>query len=437
MGIMTTETGQVLRTYSPVLVTTWSQEAKLLSSDGAAFDAFGLSVSLSGDIALIGAFGDHSAKGSAYVFTRAETTWSQQAKIIASDGAPLDSFGISVSIDGDTALIGAEGDDDTGDFSGSAYVFIRTGTTWTQQAKLIASDGAEHACFGRSVSLSGDTALIGAYGDDSHKGSAYVFTRMGTNWTQQTKLLASDGSPEDRFSWSVSLSRDTAFIGAIYDNDNGAGSGSVYVFTRTGTTWTQQAKLLASDGAFGDEFGNSVSLDDDAALIGAHIDDDTGISSGSVYVFIRNGTAWAQQAKLIASDGAEDDSFGISVSLDGTTALIGAEGDDNHTGSAYVFTRSPDLTIDIASGLGVNAVIRNNGIKNVSDVVWQINVEGGILQRINKTMNGTIDIQAGDSKIIKTGLFFGLGPIVITVKVADVEKIAEGNQILIFSIVRG
>jgi len=326
--------------------TNWTEMQKLLASDGAAGDVFGVSVSLSGDTALIGACLDYDNgkwSGSAYVFT-STGTWTQQAKLLASDGSAGDSFGCSVSLSGDTALIGAYADDDKGDTSGSAYVFTRTGTTWTQQAKLLASDGAMGDHFGWSVSLSGDTALIGAPFDDDKgdsSGSAYVFTRTGTTWTQQAKLLASDGAYDDSFGYSVSLSGNTALIG--FDNENGADSGSAYVFTRTGTTWTQQAKLLALDGAAGDSFGYAVSLDGNTALIGAISDDDNGVDSGSAYVFTRTGTTWTQQAKLLASHGADLDFFSGSVSLDGDIALIGAPAYMQIVigiGSVYVFTRT-------------------------------------------------------------------------------------------------
>jgi hypothetical protein len=322
----------------------WTETQKLFASDGAAGDTFGDWIAFEGDTALIGAFNDDS--GSVYVFTRTGTTWTQQQKLVASDGQAGDSFGSSISLSGDTALIGARWDDDNGNKAGSAYVFIRSGTTWTQQAKLLASDGEAEDRFGGSVSLDGDTAIIGAWFDNDNgngSGSAYVFTRTGTTWTQQQKLLASDGQEGDDFG-DVSLSGDTALIGAALDDDNGVDSGSAYIFTRSGITWTQQAKLLASDGAAGDQFSRwAVSLDGDTALIGAEGDDDNGGDSGSAYVFIRTGTTWTQQAKLLASDGAAGDYFGNSISLSGDTALIGAPTDDDkgtNSGSAYVFTRS-------------------------------------------------------------------------------------------------
>jgi len=335
--------------------TTWTQQGKLTASDGVASDYFGVSVALSGDAALVGAYGDNagakSDQGSAYVFTRSGTTWTQQRKLTASDGAAYDYFGGSVALSGDAALVGAYGDDvgANGD-QGSAYVFTRSGTTWTQQGKLTASDGAAGDLFGYSVALSGDTALVGAYGDDvganSDQGSAYVFTRSGTTATQQAKLTASDGAAGDRFGYSVALAGDTALVGAYYDavgaNDI---QGSAYVFTRSGTTWTQQVKLTASDGAAYDLFGYSVALSGDTALVGAYWDDvGANGDQGSAYVFTRSGTTWSEQAHLTDSDGEADDYFGGSVALSGDTALVGAADDDvganADQGSAYVFTRS-------------------------------------------------------------------------------------------------
>jgi hypothetical protein len=469
------------------LVGTWTEMQKILASDGAPTDLFGCSISIDNDTALIGAYRDDSGKGSVYVFTRNGTLWKQQAKLLASDGSTQDFFGVSVSLSGDTALIGAP-EYETNE-PGSAYVFTRTGTTWTQQAKLLASDGAPDNVFGLSVSLFGYTALIGAPGDDDH-GSAYIFIRSGITWTQQQKLLASDGEAFDAFGVSVSLSGDTAVIGSIQDDDNGNDSGSAYVFTLTNTTWTQQAKLRASDGAAEDWFGHSISLDGNTVLIGADGDDDF---RGSAYVFTRIGTTWTQETKLLASDGSDWSWFSSSVSLDGDTALIGADFDFNNggeTGSAYMFTRigttwtqetkllasdgayhdyfgtsvalegdtiligasydsdngvesgsvygfsKIDLTFSIAGGLGLSIKITNNGINNVTGVPYWIHVKGGILGLINKTMNGTIDISAGETISVAALKLFGLGHIKITVKVANIEKIIDGTQIFIFSIIK-
>ncbi|TFB11899.1 hypothetical protein E3V55_02505, partial [Candidatus Marinimicrobia bacterium MT.SAG.3] len=259
-------------------------------------------------------------------------------KITAADGAAGDLFGNSVSISGDYAVVGARRDDDNGISSGSAYVYKRTGTSWAQEAKLLASDGAADDLFGWSVSISGDYAVVGARRDDDNgisSGSAYVYKRTGTSWAQEAKLLASDGAADDLFGWSVSISGDYAVVGAFGDDDNGTDAGSAYVFKRTGTSWAQEAKLLASDSGVGDQFGNSVSISGDYAVVGAWLDDDSGSASGSAYLFTRSGTSWAQKAKLLASDGATEGFFGKSVSISGDYAIVGAPAEN--PGSAYLY----------------------------------------------------------------------------------------------------
>ncbi len=319
---------------------------KLVAGDGAGLDRFGSSVSVSGNTAIIGAKGDDdngSYSGSAYVFVRDSLgSWSQQAKLLASDGADYDAFGCSVSISGDIAVVGAKADGDNGSSSGSAYVFIRDSFgAWNQQAKLLASDGATSDLFGWSVAVSGETAVIGAINNDSNgngvpSGAAYVFNRdSSNNWNQQIKLFSEDSSD---FGYSVSISGDTITIGSPHDNSL-ISYGSAYVFIRDSFgTWSQQAKLLASDGADYDYFGYSVSISGDIAVIGAMYDDDNGSSSGSAYVFVRDSFgAWNQQAKLLPIDGSASVNFGYSVSIDGNKALIG-----NLADSAYVFNGNND-----------------------------------------------------------------------------------------------
>ena len=329
---------------------------KLLAGDGVSDDRFGLSVSVSGNTAVIGAEEDDdngTDSGSAYVFVRnGSGVWTQQAKLLPDDGATEDGFGWSVSISGDTTVIGAYGNDDNGENSGSAYVFVRNGSgIWTQQAKLLPGDGAEDDYFGSPVFIFADTAVIGApYDDDNdgNSGSAYVFVRNGSGvWTQQAKLLPDDGVSGDYFGRSVFLSGDTAVIGAYGDDDNGYYSGSAYVFVRNGSgIWTQQAKLLPDEGADYDYFGRSVSVSDNTAVIGADGDGgNNGWLSGSAYVFVRNGSGvWTKQAKLLPDDGTDYDRFGVSVSVSGDTAVIGACGSDvtngYRYGSAYIFVRN-------------------------------------------------------------------------------------------------
>ena len=413
---------------SPAWALTPIEVAKLIASDGAGGDRFGHVVAVDGDTALIGAYGDDdngSSSGSVYVFTRSGGVWTEQAKLTASDGAPSDIFGYSLALFGDTALIGAPVDDENGIGSGSAYVFTRSAGLWTEQAKLTASDGAAQDTFGYSLALDGDTALIGAWGDDQYGGSAYVFVRSAGVWTEQVKLTASDGASSDQFGRSVALDGDTAVIAAGWDNwiyvftrdagvwaeqaqftasddeysDAGAyfgepvaldgdtaliaaphndyddyriSSGAAYVFSSSAGAWKQQTKLTASDFAYTDYFGFSVALDGDTALIGATGDDDNGESSGSAYVFTRGGEEWTQQVKLTASDGAAFDYFGSSAALDGDTAIVGAPDDDDNgsgSGSVYIFALNAAavVTIDIKPGSETNNINPNsNGLVAVA-----------------------------------------------------------------------
>jgi FG-GAP repeat len=334
-----------------------AQEAKLTASDAAAADLFGSNVAISGDTAVVGARSDDTAAGtdagSAYVFVRSGISWSEQAKLTAGDAAAGDDFGNSVAIDGNTIVVAADLDDDGGSASGSAYVFVRSGTSWSQQAKLTAGDAAAGDQFGFSVGISAETVVVGCVSDytgGTEAGAAYVFVRSGTSWSQQAKLTAGDPAAGDLFGFAVGINGETVGIGAPGDDDGGATSGSAYVFVRSGTSWSQQAKLTASDAAAGDVFGISEGISGDTVVVGAFNDDDGGTNSGSVYVFTRSGTSWSQQQKLTASDAAAGDAFGFSVSISGNTVVVGAFNDDDggtNSGSAYVFAppnQAPDCS---------------------------------------------------------------------------------------------
>jgi hypothetical protein len=324
------------------------QAAKLLAADGAQEPRvyFGRSVSISGDSCLIGAWGkgaNGADSGAAYAFRISEGSWVQQARLLASDSEPYDWFGYATALVGDTAIIGAPNDGDRGSKAGAAYVFTRSGNAWTQRTKLRASDGAEFDVFGTAVSASVNTVVVGAPRDGlTEVGAAYVFTGTGSSWSQQAKLVPPDGAIGDKCGGAVAIDVDTIVVGAYYDDDHGRNSGSAYVFVRNGGSWGLQAKLVPDDGARDDYFGWAVAVSGDCVLVGAYADDDRGGASGSVYVFTREQGTWSQTDKLIAGDGSSGDDFGYSVALSGDTAVIGALGDDDrgtNAGSMYVFTR--------------------------------------------------------------------------------------------------
>ena len=354
--------------------------SKLTASDGLRSDEFGISVAVDGDTAVIGAYQDDHTDddgnttgnaGSAYVFTKVSGVWRQVAKLTASDGDTSDEFGYSVAVNGETVVVGAhlddhtDGDGDTDDDEGAAYVFTKPYTGWadmTQTAKLTAFGAAADDEFGFSVAVDGDTIVVGAHLDDhtdgdgdtdDDEGAAYVFTKPYNGWAdsnETTKLIASDTAADDEFGFSVAVDGDTIVVGA-HQNDadqNDNDEGAAYIFTKVSGVWGQKAKFTADDAAANDEFGISVAVHGDTAVIGARQGD---TRNGAAYVFTKVSGAWSQKAKLIASDGAADDAFGISVAVHGETVVVGAHlenaNDDDvditddvaDSGAAYVFTK--------------------------------------------------------------------------------------------------
>lgn len=292
--------------------------------------------------------------GAAYIFVRSGANWYQQMKLVASDKSAYDFFGGSVSISLTHAIIGASSADPNGQSSaGAAYIFARSGSYWYQQAKLVASDFAYADSFGSGVSISGDYVIVGAYREDpsgvSNAGSAYIFVRSGTLWSQQAKLVASDKTASAQFGRDVSISGGFAIVGASRADVNGIlQAGAAYVFVRSGTTWSQQAKLVASDFA-SDRIGGSVAISSTGyAIAGASSADPNGISGGGVaYIFKRSGSSWSQETKLISPNIGPGDYFGTSVSIDGDRAVASAPREYVNSirgGAGHVFKRNANGT---------------------------------------------------------------------------------------------
>lgn len=354
----------------------WTRTQKLVSDDGQANDLFGDAIAFSGDTALIGAYGatinDNFAQGAVYVFTFAEGTWTQTQKIFLDDGQSNDNFGYSIGLSGTTAIIGADGAKvGTNEFQGAAFVYDGASGSWTRTQKLTAGDGWIGDIFGYSVALDGDRAMIGAYGNNGYQGAVYVFGRSDGAWTQTQKLLAGDGSPNTYFGYATALSGSTLLVGAWGGNPGGNDmQGSVYVFTGSDGTWTQTQQLTASDGLPHDKFGHSVALQGTTALIGA---DGWSNSSaqGAVYAFDGSSGAFVETQRFVASDGAPSFQFGLPVTLDGDTALVGSwlwrSPEGTVPGKAYFFqyhgTPLPTYTVGgSVSGLaGSGLVLRQNG----------------------------------------------------------------------------
>lgn len=360
----------------------WELQAKLRAHDSMGGDYFGHAVAISGDTIVVGSYQSDlpgaGNTGAAYVFVRDNGVWTQQAKLVPSDPRPQLWFATAVAISADTAVIGAPYDSPTFPMYrfGSAYVYVRKGNEWTQQAKLQAPDAASNDYFGRTVAVSNDTIAVSAYLDDvnglTDAGSAYVFKRSEGNWTMETKLTASDAKAADWFGRHLALEGSTLIVGAPHHaTPAGLYAGSAYLYVNDGSNWTHQATLAATDGAYGDYFGESVALSGETVLIGALSDDDAAAAAGSAYLFTRNGAAWHEQAKYTASDAAPQDGFGYAIALSGETALVGSIYCDpsgvDRAGAAYIFQAGPDHDCDGVLDAADNCPTRPNPNQEDSD----------------------------------------------------------------------
>ncbi len=316
-------------------------DAELLANDAQPADAFGAAVALYGDTALVGAPGADCGSdedcGASYVLVRRGGGWTQQAKLTAPAPLAFQYFGTALALEGDTALVGAPMSGcGAGSACGAAYVFVRSGSTWSHQATLLSADLAAGDRFGGAVAISGNSALVGASGDDcaagADCGAGYVFLRTGTLWAQQAKLSASDIA-NHKLGGAVALVGDSALLGAP-TADCGAVSdcGAVYVFSRSGSTWSQQARLTAADPGTNDGLGSSVAFINNVVAAGAPRSDAAGTDSGALYLFSRTPSGWAQLQKLGA--GAASDYYGSAVALTGDTLLVGIHNKDGPTPDA-------------------------------------------------------------------------------------------------------
>jgi len=355
--------------------TRWNEEAKLTASDGILGDHFGWSVSVSGEVVVIGAMYDHNQgglhAGAAYVFRFDGIDWVEEVKLVASDGSDFDEFGRSVFIQGDVVVVGAP----EHYVGGQAYVYIFDGVNWNEEAILAASDRERDSVFSWSVSMDNDVILVGDFRDDDNgfeSGSAYVFRFDGAQWNEEAKLLASDGESTDYLGAFVSVSGDVVVAGATGGGNGGERTGAAYVYRFQNGNWIEQAKLVAGDAEVGDIFAQSVSVNGETILIGSEFgDNDQGINTGSAYVYRFDGGLWREKVELYPSDGEVSDHFGNSVLLNGNTALIGAQLDDNgaqFAGSAYFF--------DIVCCTGRETIKRAVCSDNVLNVRVTNGVEG-------------------------------------------------------------
>lgn len=331
------------------------EDQKITASDGAAHDQFGWSVSISGDLGVVGAKFDNCTFvgrdcGSAYIYRFSGTTWIEEQKLIAHDVTTFDNFGYSVAISGDVVVVGAPFKEcSTGTLCGSVYVYRFNGMTWEEEQKLVGSDIGSIDRFGYSVSIDGDVAVVGAFAKNCAVGrfcgAAYVYRYNGTAWIEEQKLTASVMAALDHFGWSVSISGDLLVVGApLNDCSDGELCGAAYLYRFNGTSWVEEQKLIASDIAAFDRFGRFVSISGDVTIVGSIFDCTARTNCGSAYVYRFNGTSWVEEQKLIDSGTSTDNWVGFSVTINGDVAVVGvfvfnctARKDCGTTGTAYVY----------------------------------------------------------------------------------------------------
>jgi hypothetical protein len=323
-----------------------SESGKCTAPDASTGDRFGDAVAIDGNVAVVGAPHDDdsgSQSGSVYFFHFDGAQWVPQPKVVAADGLAEDFCGQSVDIHANVAVLAAPGDDHAGPESGSAYVCRFDGASWGEEAKLTASDAFFFDIFGQSVSVHSNVIMVGAPQPLSRPGAVYAYRYNSVEWVEEDILTASDGAVDDQFGISVSVQGEIVLVGANHNDEAGDNSGAAYVFQYNSETglWDEQVKLTASDALPNDGFGTSVSLSGDVALIGANNDEPGAEDSGSAYVFRFNGADWVEEDKLVSPpDSPPSDEFGATVSLSGDLAVIGARADNgagDFAGAAYLY----------------------------------------------------------------------------------------------------
>ena len=374
--------GSGTTTFSLTFGPDWSvtpTETKIIASDGAYDERFGRDTAISGNglYAISGAYwdGDNGSRaGAAYIYEKSGNTWPQQAKIFASDAQLESYFGESVAInsDGTYAVVGAWQEDTAGTQAGAAYIYTRSGSTWTQQQKIVGTDTGQYDYFGGQVAINDDATYIAVAAP--YEMAVYIFTRSGSTWTQQAKCQPLDGPFNTQFGTSLEINSDGTYF--IAGDTQKAGGGAAYVFTRSGSTWTQQAKIVSSDLQASDYFGYDVALNSDAtyAIVGAGFEDggagDPTSNAGAAYIYTRSGSTWTEQAKIQANDVTANAYFGVGTSMNssGDRVIIGAYGLNNNIGSVYIFQRAGSIWTQQAKlrGSDANAVSGSGGLKNVS-----------------------------------------------------------------------
>jgi hypothetical protein len=384
-------------------------QAQLVPINAGAGDGFGNAVAIDGQTVVVGADHENGGAGAVYVFVLSGNAWVQQAVLTASDTTPSAAFGTSLAISGDTVVVGAPGQlVNSSDAPGAAYVFTRSGSSWSQQAELGVPSAPMLGIFGEQVAVSSNTAIVLANPQTSNFnasgfGAAFVFVQSGSSWTQQAELAS--GAFNQSSPGSVAIEGDTALIGAPFHNPNaGPSAGTVFVYERSGNTWDQQAALTAQ---FGFSLGSSVALSGDIAIIGA--DADGYDFNGGAYAFVRSGTTWTQESGFGPPQLPTGEAFGSSVAAEGGTAVIGASlvGSDPYV---YIFSGGNWIQESGPTSQSLSTAVEGVGISD-GNIVWsQSTVVSGhrtqgpvvVQYAMSATATATVQVNPATTQLLVT-----------------------------------
>lgn len=347
-----------------------------LSSDGAQNDLFGNAVASSANYLLVGANGKANYTGAAYLYTLSGTVWNAPTKLLPGDGSVGDNFGSAVALNGSSALIGASFKNNS---TGGAYFFRRIGNSWPQTDAVAAADAQSGSSFGFAVSLSGNTAVISAPDSNNSTGAVYIFVYNGSRWVQQSKIVPTDAIANDTFGWSVSLSGNV--LAATSPGANG-GLGAAYVFSRSGITWTQQAKLKVPNSLATDFYGYAVVTNGSLVYVAAP---GYNKSAGIVYQFFVNGTTGVLQSSLSPYDVQLGALFGTSLSLSGNYLMVGAPYTSGKHGAAYIYDNS---SLGLVKLLPLDVQFKDN-------FGWSVAANGNIFAGSALTKNPGTGVNSG------------------------------------------
>jgi hypothetical protein len=462
--------------------TNWTLQAHLFASDSTTTMNYGVAVSISGDYIVIGAPKSETTnipQGAVYLYQKPINGWvnaTETAKLIASDGATGDYFGVSISIHGDDLVVGANRTNDLGNNSGSAYIFTKPTTGWisgTETAKLSPSDGATDDTFGTKVDIDGTSIVVGSpntfgFGASLSPGAAYVFVKPITGWlnmTETAKLSPSDGTPGDDFGGSISIHGDDIVIGASKKNQIPSSTGAAYVFSKPISGWSnmiENAKLTVSNGTSIDEFGASVALFGNQVVVGSPFLNDLGPESGGIYTFVKPNTGWVsttENTKILATDGRSKEYFGGILAISENYLLVGAPNAidaGTRTGAAYFFKACPMTIIDTTIAQGASISVGNNtyntsGIyqdtfpsQDCDSIVVTNLMVGLSIQQTSEEYNSILTLYPNPSTgLITLGLSNNLNQISMEVEVFDrlgklvYHKKDQGNQLDLEALPKG